>query len=189
MKYLRRIIEFLFVTYGALLLISCSNNDIPTPTPEPEPEAEVTFVLKLKSTEIAEFKKIVGKEITDVAQGEAKTIIGKRIELITPRELQFDEDSLSIVKSHGIVEHYAIKWQKDELFLYSDTEAKWEYCGKRSEKDQFLLNTGLFSRLSENQQRKLYITGQDYALNTHDQVLADPEDEVTWLRLEFAFEK
>ena len=188
MKKLKRIIALLFVTHGALLLISCSsNNDIPSPIPEPEPE--VTFVLKLKSTDLVDFKKIVGKEITNIAKGEAETIFGKRIELITPSQLQFHGDSLSIVKGNGIVEQYAIKWQDNELFLYSDTEAKWEYCGKRSEKGQFLLNTGLFSRLSESQQRKLYITGQDYSLTSHDKLLANADDVVVWLRMEFVFEK
>ncbi|NLD24204.1 MAG: hypothetical protein GX670_08250 [Bacteroidales bacterium] len=189
MKYFVRIIALLFVTYGALLLISCSNNDIPTPTPEPETEPEVTFVLKLKSTDIVDFKKIKGGKTTDIAQGEAKTIFGKRIELITPSELQFDGDSLSIVKGNGIVEHYAIKWQDGELFLHSDVEDNWEYCGKRSDDGRFILNTGMFSRVAENEQRKLFITGQDYSLTSHDKLLANADDVVVWLRMEFVFEK
>ena len=187
MKKLKRIVLLLFFTYGALLLIACSNNDIPTPTPEPEPE--VTFVLKLKSTDIVDFKKIEGGKTTDIAKGEAETIYGKRIELITPSELQFDGDSLSIVKGNGIVEHYAIKWQDGELFLHSDAENNWEYCGKRSNDGRFILNTGMFSRVAENEQRKLFITGQDYSLTSHVKLLANANDVVVWLRMEFVFVK
>lgn len=187
MKYISRIIALLFVTYGALLLISCSNNDIPSPTPEPEPE--VTFVLKLKSTDIVDFEKIEGVKTTDIAQGEEKTIFGKRIELITPSELQFYGDSLSIVKSNGIVEHYSIKWQDGELLLHSDVEENWAYCGKLSNDGGFILNTGMFSRTTENEQRKLFITGQDYSLTSHDKLLANADDVVVWLRMEFVFEK
>ena len=187
MKKLKRIVLLMVFTYGALLLISCSNNDIPTPTPEPEPE--VTFVLKLKSTDIVDFKKIEGGKTTDIAQGEAETIFGKRIELITPSELQFDGDSLSIVKGNGIVEQYTIKWQDGELFLHSGAEDNWAYCGKRCDDGRFILNTGVFSRTTENEQRKLFITGQDYSLSSYDKVLANADDVVVWLRMEFVFVK
>lgn len=187
MKKLKRIVSILCFMFGVLILISCSNNDIPTPLPEPEPE--VTFVLKLKSTDIVDFKKIEGGKTTDIAQGEAKTIFGKRIELITPSELQFDGDSLFIVKGNGIVEQYAIKWQDGELFLHSDAEDNWTYCGKLSDDGRFILNTGIFSRTTENEQRKLFITGQDYSLTSHDKVLANADDVVVWLRMEFVFVK
>lgn len=187
MKKLKRIVSLLCFIYGALLLISCHSNDVPVPLPEPEPEK--VYVLKFKSSEIKELKKIEGNKTIDIAKGEAGNIFGKRVEMVTPIELQFNGDLLSIVKPYDVVENYAIKWQDGELFLHSDAEDNWGYCGKRSDDGRFVLNTGMFSRTTENEQRKLFITGQDYSLTSHDKVLANTDDVVVWLRMEFVFEK
>ena len=187
MKYLMKKKSFLAFMAGMLILISCGNNDIPTPVPEPEPEE--TFDLKLKSSDIVELKKIVNEKITEIVHEEAVNIFGERIDLVTPDELQFNGNSLTIVKPHGMVEEYTIKWEKDELFLYNDMEDSWDYCGKLIENDRFFLNTTLFTRLSKNEQRILYVTGQDYSLTSYDQILADPDDVVIWLRLELVYEK
>ena len=163
----------------------CSSDLVPIPEPEPE---EV-FVLKFKSSEIKELKKIEGNKTIDIAKGEAGNIFGKRVEMVTPIELQFNGDLLSIVKPYDVVENYAIKWQDGELFLHSDAEDNWGYCGKRSDDGRFILNTGMFSRTTENEQRKLFITGQDYSLTSPDKVLANADDVVVWLRMELVFEK
>lgn len=185
MKKIKRIISLLCFMYGVLLLTSCDNND--TPTPEPTPEE--VYVLKFKSSEIVELKKIEEGITTDIAKEETESIFGKRIEMVAPIELQFNSDSLSIVKPHEVVENYAVKWQDEELFLHNDTEDNWAYCGKRSDDGRFILNTGMFSRTTENEQRKLFITGQDYSLTSDDRVLANADDVVVWLRMEFIFEK
>ena len=187
MKKMKRIVSLLCFMYGALLLTSCENNDVPNPEPEPTPEE--VYVLKFKSSEIMEFKKIEGGKTIDIGKDETDNIFGKRVEMVTPIELQFNGDSLSIIKPHEIVENCAIKWQDRELFLYSDAEDNWAYCGKRSDDGRFILNTGLFSRTTENEQRKLFITGQDYSLTLHDKVLANADDVVVWLKMEFVFEK
>ena len=187
MKYLTRIIASLFFMCGTLLLISCGNNDIPSPEPKPEPEE--VYVLKFKSSEMMEFKKIDGGKTTDIAKKEMENIFGKRVEMVTPIELQFNGDSLFIVKPHKLVENYAIKWQDGELFLHSDAEDNWGYCGKRSDDGRLILNAGVFSLAAESEQRKLYITGQDYYLTSYDKVLVNADDLVVWLRMEFVFEK
>lgn len=187
MKKMKRIVSLLCFMYGALLLLSCNNNDVPIPVPEPDPEE--VYVLKFKSSEIMELKKKEGVKTTDIAKDETENIFGKRVEMVTPIELQFNGDSLTIIKPHEVVENYAIKWQDRELFLYSDAEDNWAYCGKRSDDGRFILNTGMFSRTTENEQRKLFITGQDYSLTSHEKVLANADDVVIWLRMEFVFEK
>lgn len=187
MKKIKRIVSLLCFMYGVLLLTSCDNNDVPTPEPEPTPEE--VYVLKFKSLEIMEFKKIEGVKTTDIAKEEMENIFGKRVEMVAPIELQFNGDSLSIVKPNEVVENYAINWQGGELFLYSDAEDNWAYCGKLSDDGRFILNTGMFSRTTENEQRKLFITGQDYSLTSHDKVLTNADDVVVWLKMELVFEK
>lgn len=189
MKFLKRKKTFLRCIAGVLIFVSCGKNDIPTPEPKPGPGLEQTFDFKLKSSNIVEFKKIVNSKATELEDEDTASIFGGRIDLITPDELQFTENSLIIVKPHGMVEEYTIQWVKDELFLYNDMEDVWDYCGELKGKDCFFLNTALFTRLSKNEQRVLYVTAQDYSLTSFDQILVDPDDEVVWLRLEFVYEK
>lgn len=183
-----KIKHLLFAAVTAVLtLCACSNKDIPTPEPEPEPEEISDF--NFKSSDIMEFKQITEGEAIDIVPEEAEDFFGKSIEFITPVKLQFYGDSLSIVKPHGMTEGYAVKWAKDELLLYNDLTDNWEYCGKSNENNRFYLNTGVFKSVSKNKQRTLYVAGQDYALTSYDQIPADPDDVVIWLRLELVFEK
>lgn len=69
MKKMKRIVSLLCFMYGALLLLSCNNNDVPIPVPEPDPEE--VYVLKFKSSDIMELKKIEGNKTIDIAKGEA----------------------------------------------------------------------------------------------------------------------
>lgn len=189
MKFLIRKSLFLSFIAGVLMLISCGSNDIPTPTPEPKPGSEEALVFKLKSSNIVEFQKIVGETKTSIVQEEAEDFFGNRIEFVIPNEIQINGDSLSIKKSHGIVENYSVKWQKDELFLSRDSNDNWEYCGKLSGNNRFLLNIVIFTLLSKNEQRTLYVSGQDYSLTSTDKIMRDPEDIVVWLKLEVVLEK
>ena len=170
------------------MLISCDKKE--TSAPMLVPDKEEVSVFKFKFSDILESQKINGDEIISLAKEEMKNYFGKRIEFITPNEMRISGDSLLISKPHGIIEKYAIKWQKDELFLYRDSDKSWNYCGKLSGKrSRFLLNVGLFTRLSQKEQRTLYVSGQDYSLITRNAVQREADDTVFWLRMEVVLEK
>ncbi|WP_373720246.1 hypothetical protein [Bacteroides heparinolyticus] len=176
---------FLALIAGVLMLTSCDKNE----TPVPEPGSEKELVFKFSSSNLKEFQKITGENITNLAKEETKNYFGNRIAFATPDEVKISNDSIFIRKPHGIEEKFAAKWQKDELFIFREPSGNWEQCGKLSEKKRFLLNIGLFTKLSRNERRTLYVSGQDYSLTGHDKIQKTPNDIIVWLKLEVTLEK
>lgn len=177
--------NFLALIAGILMLTSCDKNE----TPVPEPGSEKELVFKFNSSNLQEFQKIAGESITNLAKEETKHYFGNRIAFATPDEVKISNDSIFIRKPHGIEEKYAAKWQKDELFITREPSGNWEQCGKLSEKKHFLLNIGLFTKLSRNERRTLYVSGQDYSLTGRDKIQKTPNDIIVWLKLEVTLEK
>ena len=97
------------LSIGTLIFSSCADKDDPSPIlPTPE---DTSYILKLKFSEKVEFKEILNKnDIQDLTETET-AYFGERIQWSCPHELQFDRDSLSIVKTNNIVEKYKLKWQ------------------------------------------------------------------------------
>jgi len=104
------------LSIGTLMFSSCADKDDPSPIlPTPE---DTSYILKLKFSEKVEFKEILNKnDIQDLTETET-AYFGERIQRSCPHELQFDRDSLSIVKTNNIVEKYKLKWQDKKLFIY-----------------------------------------------------------------------
>ena len=121
---------------------SCADKDDPSPIlPTPE---DTSYILKLKFSEKVEFKEILNKnDIQDLTETET-AYFGERIQWSCPHELQFDRDSLSIVKTNNIVEKYKLKWQDKKLFIYQKPIDKWEYCGEKDENGRVILNIGFY---------------------------------------------
>ena len=119
------------LSIGTLMFSSCADKDDPSPIlPTPE---DTSYILKLKFSEKVEFKEILNKnDIQDLTETET-AYFGERIQWSYPHELQFDRDSLSIVKTNNIVEKYKLKWQDKKLFIYQKPIDKWEYCGEKDE--------------------------------------------------------
>ena len=113
------------LSIGTLMFSSCADKDDPSPIlPTPE---DTPYILKLKFSEKVEFKEILNKnDIQDLTETET-AYFGERIQWSYPHELQFDRDSLSIVKTNNIVEKYKLKWQDKKLFIYQKPIDKWEY--------------------------------------------------------------
>ena len=148
------------LSIGTLMFSSCADKDDPSPilpTPEdtsyiciifipidlPTPE-DTSYILKLKFSEKVEFKEILNKnDIQDLTETET-AYFGERIQRSCPHELQFDRDSLSIVKTNNIVEKYKLKWQDKKLFIYQKPIDKWEYCGEKDENGRVILNIGFY---------------------------------------------
>lgn len=183
----RREIVFLLLIS---IFISCSDKDDPSSVPDPTPENTV-YVLKLKSSNQIEFKEFLGgKEKQDMAK-DGSTYFGKRIQLHCPNELQFQNDSLWMVKTNNIVEKYKIKWQDNQLFLYNTNKDSWEFCGKKDQSGNFLLNTGFYIQKSTNNQRMFTIIGQEYNLISYSELMENNENESSstiWLKMEYVFE-
>lgn len=101
------------LSIGTLMFSSCADKDDPSPIlPTPE---DTSYILKLKFSEKVEFKEILNKnDIQDLTETET-AYFGERIQRSCPHELQFDRDSLSIVKTNNIVEKYKLKWQDKKI--------------------------------------------------------------------------
>lgn len=96
---------YLSMSIGICMLSSCSDKDDPSPTPNLTPEDNI-YVLKLKSSESVEFKEILDEnDVHDIAEKET-AYFGDRIQFVCPNELQFDNDSLSIVKTNNRKQGY-----------------------------------------------------------------------------------
>lgn len=181
----------LLLPIGTYMLSSCSDKDEPSPTPNPTPE-DNTYVLKLKSSESVEFKEILDEnDVHDIAEKET-AYFGDRIQFVCPNELQFDNDSLSIVKANNIVEKYKIKWQEKKLFIHHTQGDIWEYCGEKDRDGKLLLNIGFYLIKSNNSQRTFTAIGQEYSLTSYSELIdkntKDSPFPIIWLRIRYVFE-
>ena len=120
------------LSIGTLMFSSCADKDDPSPIlPTPE---DTPYILKLKFSEKVEFKEILNKnDIQDLTETET-AYFGERIQRSCPHELQFDRDSLSIVKTNNIVEKYnptppdrLTKSKVTPVFSTTST-ANWNNC-------------------------------------------------------------
>lgn len=173
---------------GIFMLSSCSDKDDPSPSPTPE---NITYVMKLKATENVEFKEILGeKGIKDITEKET-VYFGERIQLACPNELQFNNDSLSIIKSNNTIEKYKIKWQEKELFIHNTNTDKWEYCGEKDKDGKLLFNTGFYIIKSNNSQRTLTVIGQEYDLVSYTNLISTNSSKddlaIIWLKIRYIF--
>ena len=182
----------LLLLTSVFLFSSCSDEEEPSPAPNPTPE-DAVYTMKLASSEKMEFKKITGKNESQDITGEETVYFGERIKLASPNELQFDNDSLFIVKANDMTERYKTKWQNNELFLHNASTDAWEYCGKKEADGKFLFNTGFYITRSSNAQRTLTVMDQRYALTSFSELMdkgnEDKSSTIVWLKMEYVFTK
>lgn len=150
------------VLTGMLLLcISCKDNEDPSPTPSPPPPSsevkEITKFLFEKSKEL---------DVHNISKEEVAKLFGQKMKSVIPTELQMKKDSLFILKPHGIVERYKVKWNEKKLFLYNSLSEEWEYCGEKIDEKRLLLNIGLYQLSSKNELRQVNVSGQAYDLKS-----------------------
>ena len=137
------------LSIGTLMFSSCADKDDPSPIlPTPE---DTSYILKLKFSEKVEFKEILNKnDIQDLTETET-AYFGERIQRSCPHELQFDRDSLSIVKTNNIVEKYKLKWQDKKSPSASRTQRAKNYYSTA-----FIIQLIVAPRKSNTQYRILY---------------------------------
>ena len=106
------------LSIGTLMFSSCADKDDPSPIlPTPE---DTSYILKLKFSEKVEFKEILNKnDIQDLTETET-AYFGERIQRSCPHELQFDRDSLSIVKNNNDQRTFMAIGQEYNLISYSE---------------------------------------------------------------------
>lgn len=161
-----------------------------TTAKDSETSKVVTSKLVLKSTEIKEFK----LDNQEVAATESSKYFGRRIQLNTPTELLFKNDSIFISKGESLTEAFKTKWQDKELYLYDDASQTWSYCGKKGDKSGFILNTGFYIKKTKDKLHTLNIIGQEYSLRTYTDLTnylgegTTSTSSITWLRTESLFE-
>ena len=182
LSFARRKIIYLFFLMSVIFTACSDDNDSPN-----GPDQPVTiYTLKLKSSEKVEFKEIpAGKETISLGDNEER-YFGQRIKLACPNELQFNNDSLFIVKPNNIIEKYKIKWQDDELFLHNAIADTWEPCGKKDTNGQFLLNTGFYIKRNHT----FVAMGQEYGLTSYSELINnnDKSLSIIWLKMNYVFE-
>lgn len=174
------------LSIGTLMFSSCADKDDPSPIlPIPE---DTPYILKLKFSEKVEFKEILNKnDIQDLTETET-AYFGERIQWSCPHELQFDRDSLSIVKTNNIVEKYKLKWQDKKLFIYQKPIDKWEYCGEKDENGRVILNIGFYIIKNNNDQRTFMAIGQEYNLISYSELMNQDFLSIIWLKRKYTFE-
>ena len=174
------------LSIGTLMFSSCADKDDPSPIlPTPE---DTPYILKLKFSEKVEFKEILNKnDIQDLTETET-AYFGERIQWSYPHELQFDRDSLSIVKTNNIVEKYKLKWQDKKLFIYQKPIDKWEYCGEKDENGRVILNIGFYIIKNNNDQRTFMAIGQEYNLISYSELMNQVFLSIIWLKRKYTFE-
>ena len=183
--WLRKHIRLLLIGGFACFLASCSDDDGATPPPEPDN----IYTLKFKSSQQLEFKEVVPeKAVTKAAEGSETRYFGQRIKLACPQELQFNEDSLCIVKANNLTEKYKIKWKDNELLLHNNVTDTWEYCGKKDAEGKFVLNTGFYLKKNNNV-LPYAVLGQEYWLTSYETLREnDKTVSIVWLRMNYIFE-
>lgn len=145
---------------GMLFLsISCKDNEEPSPTPPP-PSPEVKEITKFL------FEKSKELEVHNVSKEEAAKLFGQKMKSVIPTELQIKKDSLFVLKPHGIVERYKVKWNEKKLFLHNSLSEEWEYCGEKIDEKRLLLNIGFYQLYSKNELRQVSVSGQAYDLKS-----------------------
>lgn len=179
----------LLLSTGIFMLSSCSDKDDPSPNPTPENNA---YIMKLKTSENVEFKEIFGeKGIKDIIEKET-AYFGERIQLACPNELQFNNDSLSIIKANNMIEKYKIKWHDKELFIHHTKTDTWEYCAEKDVDSKLVLNTGFYIIKSNNSQRTFMAIGQEYSLTSYSELInknsKDSPCSIIWLKIKYVFE-
>lgn len=170
---------------GICLLAACSNEDNPTPGPN-EPD---TYTLRLKSSQRTAFEEYTagnpsGKELN----ADEADYFGTRTKRACPQELQFEGDSLRMVKGSGLVERYRFKQEGSRLLLHNPRTDQWEYCGEKEENKSVELNIGFYLRRDEKAASA--VAGQEYRLTDPAALLQDAAEGTTlvWLRTKHTFE-
>lgn len=185
----------LLIIQGLFVFMSCSDDKTDDANKPEEPQI-TSYTLRFKSSEIVEFKQMQSKQnVGDIPFTDSEKYFGKRIQLNTPTELSFKDDSLFITKPNELKEFYKVKWQSNDLFLFDDTSNEWKYCGTKDQKGRFLLNTGFYIQKSKDKQRTLTVLGQEYSLKSYSELLtflAENESSLTssimWLKKQYIFE-
>lgn len=148
------------------------------------------YSLEYKSLQILEFSKTNKQGTESLLVEEVSNYFGERVQLSCPSELQFNEDSIKIVKLNGALhERYKIKWQENNLFLYDDAVKEWRLVGKKDTRGRFTLHVGFYLQSGANENRSLTVIGQGYGLITSPEFNSDTEtSSVVWLKVDYVFE-
>lgn len=183
--YVKRNIRLLLIGGFACFFTSCSDDNGAT-TPSAQ---DNIYTLKLKSSQQLEFKEITPeKKLAEIAEDKETHYFGQRIRQACPQELQFNEDSLCIVKTSSLIEKYKIKWKDNELLLHNNVMDTWEYCGKKDTDGKFVLNTGYYLKKS-NSVLPYTVIGQEYSLTSYESLSENNKSvSIVWLRMNYIFE-
>ncbi len=177
----------------SLLFTACYKDDEPTqpepdPTPikDPDPVAKNTY--KYLSTKIFQFKHVLPKA-QEMPDELLTTYFGRRIELNQPEEVQFKNDSITILKPYGLQEKFKVKWDKGDLFYYKADET-WAYMGRIETDETLRLNLGAYSLTNKSEQRSLTVVEQGYDLTSPDALRegSDANTSLVWLSLQYIME-
>lgn len=182
----------LFILLIIIGTVSCSDDDSQRTPPSPN---SITY--SAKSQNIVELKgKVPGQEIQNIPFEEANVYFGKRLQLAQPEKLEFKGDSLSFIKAGGLSLKYKILWKKDELYLYNDITAAWEYCGMKDGQTAFILNTGFYWIKNNSTHGSLSILGQRYSLLSYPELIEyiggnslNANNQIVWLKIQYKFQQ
>ena len=185
MKLIQKVL--LLMTF-VVSYVACGNDDTP---PKPEPN-NTEYTLTYISTNIAELKQINnGDEVANINNLEIDTYFGKRMQYVTPKELQFRDNSVTIVLNSDIKRDYEFKWVDEELHIRCESSDDWEYCANKSD-DNLIFNIALFNQSHETKDRTLNIIGQCNFLKSYSELLDSNElmreSSVVWLRADAIFQ-
>lgn len=173
-------------------IISCSDND---PQPIEPPTDSVSYVSK--SHTIIEFQeKQPNQDIQNIPFENAANYFSDRLLLSQPQKLNFWNDSLSILYPDGLLQKYKISWRGNELYLYNDVTAEWEYGGMKDSQTMFIFNTGFYLVKDENVHGVLSIMGQKHFLLSYPELIEyvggstlNANKQIVWLKMQYIFEQ
>lgn len=188
-----RIPSILILLWGAVCLLPACSDERGKSV---EPDIGKVCTMKSTSVDCLEFCEIFsGTEVKGVSEEDEALYFGKRVERNAPTELCFTDDSLLVVKPHGVTEKYKVLWREREadevLLLHNTVSDTWEYAGKRGEDGLLHLSIGYYRVTSAD--GRLTVWGQGYRYTSYQDVLVEEQPagedgaSLVWMRKQYNF--
>lgn len=165
---------------------SCKKDD-KVISPPVVPENKSNLHVKLDSKKIITFQKIVSSGTPNtLKENEIETYFGDRVSFFIPQELIVKNDSVTIVKLHGVTEKFKSKWDKDKLYFQTGSSDNWDLLGEKSGAAGFLMNSGFYKKKSSPVSSGSLVVGQQYNLKSYEGLTNKDESKSTliWLNVE-----
>ena len=181
-----------FVFFVSIVNISCSDDN----HKEIEQPSIDIISYSPKSMDIVELQyKPIGQMPGTIDFDKASIYFGDRLSMFQPEKIIFKNDSVSIIKSGGLIQKYKTEWSKNSLYLYNDVAATWEYCASKEGETTLILNAGFFWVKDNNRNGALSVIGQKYSLLSYSDLVtylggnnATLNNQIAWLKVQYTFE-